>query len=149
MDGLDRRILTELQENFPLEPEPYAVMARRLEITAEQLFGRVVALLESGVIRRLGFSIDSRKIGYTSTLAAVSVPPEKIETAAEFIGSFPQVTHSYLRDDAFNIWFTIIDKDTSHIAAILKQIKDRLKLPDDAVMNLPAGKLFKLDTRFK
>ncbi len=149
MDELDRRILTELQDNFPLEPNPYAVMAQQVGITTEQLYGRVSALLESGVIRRLGFSIDSRKIGYAGTLAAVRVPPEQVETAAACIGRFPQVTHSYLRDDAFSIWFTVIAEDTARIDAILTQIKDQLGLSDEAIMNLPSGKMYKLDTRFK
>ena len=78
MDELDRRILTELQDNFPVQVDPYATMAERLDITLEQLWDRIVAMVESGVIRRLGFSIDSRKIGYTSTLAAVKVPPEQV-----------------------------------------------------------------------
>ena len=72
-----------------------------------------------------------------------------MRTAADIIGRYPQVTHSYLRDDAFNIWFTIIDEDSDCIAAILAQIKDELGLSDEAIMDLPAGKLFKLDTCFK
>ena len=149
MDELDRRILAELQDDFPLQPDPYAVMGERLGISSEQFWTRVRALLESGVIRRLGFSIDSRRIGYTSTLAAVTIAPEMIDEASAVIAAFPEVTHSYLRDDAFNIWFTVIARDDARIAAILRQIRDALGLTDGDILNLPAGKLFKLDTRFK
>ena len=107
MDELDRRIIQEIQENYPLEVNPYEILAANLGIEVEQLWERVLALVESGVIRRIGFSIDSRKIGYCSTLAAVRVSPDRIEEASDLIESYPQITHSYLREDAFNIWFTI------------------------------------------
>ena len=149
MDELDRRIIKELQENFPLEINPYQIMADRLEISAEQLWQRVQALAQSGVIRRIGFSIDSRKIGYSSTLAAVRVSPDRIEKASELISGYPQITHSYLRKDPFNIWFTVIAQDEDSISAILKEIQEKLELEPEDVMDLPVEKLFKLDARFK
>ncbi len=119
MDDLDHRIIEELQGDFPLEIHPYAIMANNLGISTEQLWDRVLALKESGVIRRMGFSIDSRKIGYSSTLAAVRVPQDRVEEASALISSYRQITHSYLRDDEFNIWFTIIADDIGRVAAIL------------------------------
>ena len=149
MDDLDHRIIEELQGNFPLEIRPYEIMADHLGISAEQLRDRVLALKESGVIRRMGFSIDSRKIGYSSTLAAVKVSPDRVEEASELIAAYRQITHSYLREDAFNIWFTIIAEDEDCIAAILEEIRCKLALAEDEVMDLPVEKLFKLDARFK
>ncbi len=149
MDDLDHRIIEELQGNFPLEINPYEIMADHLGITTEPLWDRVLALKESGVIRRMGFSIDSRKIGYCSTLAAVKVPQDRVEEASELIAAYPQITHSYLRDDAFNIWFTIIAEDQDCVAAILEEIRCKLGLSEDGMMDLPVEKLFKLDARFK
>ncbi|MBL7215604.1 MAG: AsnC family transcriptional regulator [Phycisphaerae bacterium] len=149
MDEPDRRIIRELQENFPLAVNPYEIMAQNIGMETEELWRRVLALVESGVIRRIGFSIDSRKIGYTSTLVAIRVPPDKIDAASEVLSAYPQITHSYLRDDAFNIWFTVIAEDAERISAILEEIRQKLGLPDEAMMDLPAGKFFKLDTRFK
>ena len=149
MDELDRRIIHELQENFPLEVNPYEILAANLGIEVEQLWERVLALVESGVIRRIGFSIDSRKIGYCSTLAAVRVSPDRIEEASDLIESYPQITHSYLREDAFNIWFTVIAESDDLILVILDEIRDKLGLSPQDVMNLPVEKLFKLDARFK
>ncbi len=149
MDELDRRILTELQDNFPLAENPYDIMADDLGIGVDVLWRRVEAMVEGGVIRRMGFSIDSRKIGYTSTLAAVRVPAEQVQAASAVIAGHQQVTHSYLREDAFNIWFTVIAENAERIAEILEAIGRRLGLAPEDMMDLPAEKFYKLDTRFK
>lgn len=149
MDDPDRKIINELQENFPLEANPYDIMAENLGITSEQLWRRVTAWVESGVIRRLGFSIDSRKLGYAATLAAIKVPPEQIDAASALLAGYRQVTHCYLREDAFNVWFTVIDKDTQGIAALLGRIREQLNLSEEELMDVPAEKLYKLDTRFR
>lgn len=149
MDDLDRRILGELQENFPLEIDPYGIVAKNIGIDVEELWRRVVGLVESGVIRRIGFSIDSKKMSFASTLVAIRVPPQRVEEASEVIGAYPQITHSYLRDDEFNIWFTVIAESENLISGILKEIQTTLGLPDEDIMDLPVEKLFKLDARFK
>lgn len=149
MDDMDRRIIKELQENFPLEMNPYEVIADNLGMSVDQLWQRILALAESGVIRRMGFSIDSRKVGYSSTLAAVRVSQDRIDEASELISEYPQITHSYLREDDFNIWFTVIADDRDRVLVILEEIRGKLNLTEDDVMDLPVEKLFKLDARFK
>jgi DNA-binding Lrp family transcriptional regulator len=149
MDPLNRRILQALQDDFPLEANPYEIVADRLHVSEGELWERVWHMLDEGVIRRMGASIDSRKIGFSSTLAAVSVEPERVDRAAEIIGAFHEVTHSYLRDDLFNIWFTIIAVDENRIEEILDQIRDSLSLEKSKVLNLPVKRLFKLDARFE
>jgi DNA-binding Lrp family transcriptional regulator len=146
---MDRKIIKELQGNFPLEINPYEIIAANLGLSTDQLWQRVLALAESGVIRRMGFSIDSRKIGYSSTLAAVRVPQDRVEEASDLISAYPQITHSYLREDPFNIWFTVIAENKDQIVVILEDIRDKLNLIDSDVMDLPVEKLFKLDARFK
>jgi hypothetical protein len=79
----------------------------------------------------------------------VRVEPELVDRAADVIGQFHEVTHSYLRDDAFNIWFTIIAVDDKRIEEILEQIRTCLSLERSEVLNLPVRRLFKLDARFK
>lgn len=148
MDKIDSRILQELQDDFPLCERPYDVIADRLQISRVELWGRIQRMLDSGLIRRMGASFDSSKFGFRSTLAAVSIEPELIDRAAEIINQFPEVTHSYLRNDVFNIWFTIIAVDDKRIEDILKEIRNSLSLERSKVLNLPEKRLFKLDARF-
>ncbi len=149
MDDLDRRILDALQHDFPLSERPFDVLAQRLGVDPDLLWRRVEAMRKSGVIRRLGASLDSMKLGFRSTLAAVRVRPEFVDRAAQAIGRHPEVTHSYLRDHEFNIWFTIIAPDDEKVDAILREIREELSLEPSDVLNLPMKQLFKLDARFR
>ncbi len=148
MDKIDSQILQELQYDFPLSEKPYEVIAKRLKISKEEIWDRTQMMLDNGVIRRMGASFDSNKLGFRSTLAAVSVAPEQVDRAAEIIGRFYEVTHSYLRNDVFNIWFTLIAIDDNRIENILEQIRKSLSLELSKVLNLPMKRLFKLDARF-
>jgi DNA-binding Lrp family transcriptional regulator len=148
MDKIDSRILRELQDNFPLSEKPYEVIANRLQIPKEELWDRVRLMLDKGIIRRIGASFDSNKLGFCSTLAAVSVGPELVDRASEVIGRFYEVTHSYLRNDFYNIWFTLIAIDNDRIENILEQIRESLCLEKSKVLNLPMKRLFKLNARF-
>jgi DNA-binding Lrp family transcriptional regulator len=147
-DEADRRILDALQQDLPLSERPFEVLAERLGLDADLLWQRVQSLFERGAIRRLGASFNSRKLGFCSTLAAVRIAPELVERAAETVGRYPEVTHSYLRDHEFNIWFTIIAAEEKRIEEILQQIRSGLSLRPSDVLNLPMQRLFKLDARF-
>ena len=149
MDKIDSQILQELQYDFPLSERPYEVIAGRLKISKEEIWNRIQTMLDKGFIRRMGASFDSNKLGFRSTLAAVSVAPELVDLAAEIIGRFYEVTHSYLRNDVFNIWFTLIAIDDNRIENILEQIRKSLSLERSKVLNLPMKRLFKLDARFR
>ena len=149
MDKIDSQILHELQYNFPLNEKPYEVIARKLKISTEEIWNRVQMMLNEGVIRRMGASFDSNKLGFRSTLAAVSVDSELVNRAADIIGQYYEVTHSYLRNDEFNIWFTLIAVDNNRIENILEQIRKSLGLERSKVLNLPMKRLFKLDARFR
>ena len=149
MDKIDNQIIQELQDNFPLSERPYDIIANRLQISEEELWNRIQLMLDKGVIRRMGASFDSNKLGFRSTLAAVSVDSEHVDRAADVIGQFYEVTHSYLRNDVFNIWFTLIAVDNDRIENILEQIRKSLGLERSKVLNLPMKRLFKLDARFR
>jgi DNA-binding Lrp family transcriptional regulator len=149
MDEQDRKILHELQNNFPLCPEPYEIIAHKLKIPTQVLWERIQSLTKDGKIRRIGASLNSQKLGFCSTLAAISCNETDVEKAAEIIGQFSEVTHSYLRKDNFNIWFTLIAVDEDRIEYILEKIRTSLSLEHSQVLNLPMKRLFKLNARFK
>jgi DNA-binding Lrp family transcriptional regulator len=149
MDDLDRRILDALQYDFPLSERPFDCLAERLGLDGDLLWQRVERLLKQGVIRRIGASLDSRRLGRRSTLAALRVEPALVDQAAQVVGRYPEVTHSYLRDHPFNIWFTLIAADGDRIETILHEIRAELSLRESDVLDLPVKRMFKLDARFR
>ena len=148
LDDLDCLILNALQSDFPLRERPYDLLAGQLGIDAELLWQRVQRMLDKGIIRRLGASLDSAKLGCCSTLVAIRVKPAMVDRAADIVGRYPEVTHCYLRDHEFNIWFTIIAADQNRIETILHEIRNELALDASDALNLPAKQVFKLDARF-
>lgn len=118
-------------------------------ISQAELLQRVQRMPEEGVIRRMGAGFDSNISGFRSTLSAGSVVPETVDRTDEIIGQFPEVTHSYLRNNSFNIRFTIIATDERRIEDIFERICISLSLDESEILNLPMKRLFKLDARFR
>lgn len=147
MDDLDKQLLNIIQADFPICPHPYEVLAQRLEVSEAEALSRVKALVESGVIRRIGAAFDTRKLGHMSTLVAAKVPSERLREVADIVSSFPQVTHNYGRDHEYNLWFTLICRDADEIERVLSRIKDKTGITNMHV--LPAERLFKLRVDFE
>lgn len=147
LDKLDKKLLNLIQTNFPIVPEPYKELARKMGTTEEEIINRLQALQKSGIIRRLGGIFDSRKVGYTGTLCAIKVPPEKIEAVAEVINQYPGVTHNYLRNHEYNMWFTLLAESTEKIEEIITEIQEKTGIRE--ILNLPASRIFKIRVNFE
>ena len=147
MDELDGHLLNIIQSDFPISPRPYQVLAEHLGISEDEALERVRALVESGIVRRIGPSFDSRKLGHVSTLVAAKVPPGRLEEVAGIVSSFPQVTHNYGRDFEYNLWFTIIARDEAEIGCTLGRIKAETGISE--MHELPARRMFKIRVEFE
>ncbi len=147
MDSVDRDLLNMIQTDFPLDPRPYRVLGEQLGITEDEALSRVKVLAGSGVIRRIGPSFDSRRLGYASTLAAVKVPPERLEEVAALVSSYPQVTHNYGRDHEYNLWFTLVCPNRQEIERIAEEIVERAGV--GGLRLLPADRMFKIRVEFE
>jgi DNA-binding Lrp family transcriptional regulator len=147
MDNIDRKILAFVQADFPLVERPYAVIGEKVGCSEEEAFRRVMEMKEAGLIRRIGGSFDSRKLGYVTTLVAMRVPENELERVAGLVNRYPQVTHNYERDGArFNLWFTVVAESREKLVKILAEI--RAEAPGAEMLELPARRLFKLEVRF-
>ena len=83
-------------------------------------------------------------LGYSSMLVAAKVDPENPWRAAKIINSHPGVSHNYLRDHDFNIWFTIATEPDSQLG--LEGTLDVLQrlTGAESVRQLPTLRLFKI-----
>jgi DNA-binding Lrp family transcriptional regulator len=147
VDEVDRKILNIIQAGFPIDARPYRYVGDRLGISEDEVIGRVKAMKSSGIIRRIGGSFDSKKLGFVSTLCAAKVPEERVEAFNEVINAYSGVTHNYTRNNDYNIWFTFIGETEEEIDRMLRQVA--LKTGVRHIMSLPARRVFKIKVKFE
>lgn len=146
MDETDKKILNLIQENFPVTTRPFLRIAEQTGCDEREVLVRVKRMKEEGVIRRIGAVFDLRMLGFKSTLCAARVPEEKVADFAAAVNSLDGVTHNYRRDNAYNIWFTLIMAGEDAIAATLENIKKETGVDD--ILSLPATRTFKINAKF-
>ena len=144
LDETDRRVLNLMQGSFPLHPRPYQSVAREAQITEAEALQRVQRLLDERIIRQVTPIYDTRAFGYASMLVAAKVDPEHPWRAAKIVNSHPGVSHNYLRNHDFNMWFTIAVEEDSKLG--LQGTLDVLQELTGAqsIRQLPTLKLFKI-----
>ncbi|HEV3376503.1 MAG TPA: AsnC family transcriptional regulator [Thermoleophilaceae bacterium] len=144
LDETDRRLLNLLQGSFPLAERPYAEVARLAELSEDEVLRRTARLLDERIIREITPIFDTRVLGYKSMLVAAKVDPEHPWRAAKIINSHPGVSHNYLRDHDFNIWFTIATEPGSKLGLEgTLEVLQRLT-GAESVRQLPTLRLFKI-----
>ena len=146
LDQIDKRILDVIQSDFPLESRPYAVIGEKCGVTEAEALARVRAMKERRLIRRMGANFQSAKLGFRSTLCAAKVPDEAMDGFVAEVNRHVGVTHNYLRNHEYNIWFTCIGPSWDSVCATLAEITAKTGIP---ILNLPATKLFKIKVDFQ
>jgi siroheme decarboxylase len=144
LDDLDKRLLNLLQGSFPLAERPFAHVAGLAEVTEDEVLTRTARLLDERIIREITPIFDTRVLGYKSMLVAARVDAENPWRAAKIINSHPGVSHNYLRDHDFNLWFTIATEPGSELG-----LQGTLELLErltgaESVRQLPTLRLFKI-----
>jgi DNA-binding Lrp family transcriptional regulator len=146
MDELDKAILNRIQTRFPLTPKPFEFIAWELGTAEGEVLDRVSRLKESGIIRRIGGNFVPGKVGFVSTLCTAQVPEEKIALFSQTVNTYPGVTHNYLRENTFNVWFTFIAPSMEVIRENLARISEITGVK--RILNLPATQVFKIKAKF-
>jgi siroheme decarboxylase len=144
LDELDRKLLNLLQGSFPIASRPYAHVAELAGVPEQEVLTRTKRLLDERIIREITPIFDTRVLGYSSMLVAAKVDPENPWRAAKIINSHPGVSHNYLRDHDFNLWFTIATEPDSPLGLEgTLQLLERLT-GAESVRQLPTLRLFKI-----
>ncbi|HEU4760369.1 MAG TPA: AsnC family transcriptional regulator [Dehalococcoidia bacterium] len=143
LDAVDRRLLNQLQSDFPLVAQPFAVLAERLSVDEADVLRRVEALRQAGVLRHLSAIFDVYRVGYRSTLVAFSLPEERLAEAAAVVSAHAGVSHNYGREHEYNLWFVLAAPRSADLEAIVADLAARTRAIKYHI--LPALKLYKID----
>jgi len=142
LDGEDRLLLDLIQLDFPLVTKPYNNIGKQCGLPEEEVLLRLQKHISSDILRNIAPLLQGAKLGYKSTLAAVKAGEQQVGSIAHSISAHPGVSHNYLRDNEYNIWFTISIPRERNFHDEIGKILAPYKLPDCLV--LPAVRTFKL-----
>jgi DNA-binding Lrp family transcriptional regulator len=145
LDETDKRLMNLLQSSFPLDPEPFALVASEAELDLDEILARTRRLLDERIIREITPIFDTRALGYESMLVAAKVDSEHPQRAAQAVNAHPGVSHNYLRTHDFNLWFTIATPPDSELG--LAGTLDVLmrETGAESMRQLPTLTLFKIN----
>ncbi|WP_445148031.1 siroheme decarboxylase subunit alpha [Baekduia sp. Peel2402] len=144
LDAFDKQLLNQMQGSFPIVPRPYAEVATALGVEEAVVLKRVAELVQQRIIRQVTPIFDTRAFGYESMLVAAKVDPEHPWRPAKIINAHPGVSHNYLRNHEFNMWFTVATEPDSPLG--LEGTLEVLarETGAESVRQLPTLKLFKI-----
>ncbi len=139
LDDIDRRIINNMQGDFPVSDTPYAEMAQALDLSEDLLLARVQHLVQAGALSRFGPIFNAEKMGGGLTLAAMEVPEDEFDRVAEIVNSYREVAHNYKRENRLNMWFVVATESPEEIDRVLSAIESATDL---RVYNLPKKQEF-------
>jgi DNA-binding Lrp family transcriptional regulator len=144
LDEVDRRLLNDYQDGFPLVARPFAQVAGRLGVDEAEVIARLERLRDAGALSRVGPVFHPRRVG-ASTLAAMAVPPERLVEVAALISGYSEVNHNYEREHRLNLWFVLTASDEDRLAAVMAEIEGRTGIQ---VLDLPMLEEYHIDLGF-
>ena len=145
LDATDKELMNLLQSSFPLAPCPFEGIAAEAGLELDEVMTRSERLLDHRIIREITPIFDTRALGYNSMLVAARVDPKHPHRAAKIVNSHPGVSHNYLRNHEFNLWFTIATPPDSElgIEGTLSAISELTGA--ESIRQLPTLTLFKIN----
>jgi DNA-binding Lrp family transcriptional regulator len=76
----------------------------------------------------------------------MEVPQERIEEVAKLVNAYREVTHNYLRNDRYNMWFTVTASSSEELERILQEIRTDTGL---VVTSMPVRQRYKIKVAFE
>lgn len=146
MDEIDKKILNILQKEFPLEEQPFMMVAERCGISEKETIRRIKEMKEEGIIRRIGAVFEGKILGRISTLCAARVPEDKIDSFVKIVNASKNVTHNYQRNHEYNIWFTVSAANAKELENFLKEVEEKTGVAD--MLDMRAVRTFKINASF-
>ncbi|RZI43799.1 Lrp/AsnC family transcriptional regulator [Herbaspirillum sp. HC18] len=131
-DDIDRAIIVATQNGLPLVERPYHTIAEKIGIAPEEVMARMNAMLDRGLIRRIGVVPNHYKIGYVANGMSVwDVPDEHVDELGERVGRLDCVSHCYRRPRRppmwnYNLFAMVHGRTREEVEAKVAQIAELL-----------------------
>ncbi len=147
LSAIDRKILNLIQRDIPLSTEPFKVLSSQLGIAEDKFLQKIRQFKKRGIIRNFSASLNHRKLDFKSSLIALRVPLNRIESIAKSIIEYPEVTHCYLRKGEHNLWLVFLCMKDKELNFFL--VKLAKQIGKENILNLPTIRQFKLNGKLR
>ena len=131
LSSLDRKLLLEIQDGFPLSATPYRDIAAALDASVDDVLTAVERLLEDGCIKRVGCVVNHIVTGFDANCMVVwDVPDEALDEHGEAVGELPYVTLCYHRprrpeqEWPYNLFTMIHGRDADAVDGKIDELAD-------------------------
>ncbi len=141
---LELTLIDRWQHGFPLVEQPFEIVGRSAALRQSDTIRLFQSMREREVISRIGAVVRPNTLG-ASTLAAMSVPPERLEEVADLVSNEVLVTHNYEREHRLNLWFVVAGADEKAVSTTLRRITTRTGIE---VIDLPMERAYHLGLGF-
>lgn len=140
----ERNMVNRFQRGFPICERPYAEIAAQLGMCETSVMTALDSLIRRGVISRIGSVLKPGAIG-SSTLAALTAPPDELERIAGIINAYPEVNHNYVREHTLNVWFVVVAPSIGQRDDVVREIETKTNCK---VYTFPLEKPYHIDLGF-
>lgn len=137
-------LLNPWQRGFPLVREPFAHVAGTLGLSADEVLAGYARLQREGALSRIG-GVFAGNAGGAALLAAMAVPPERLDAVAAVVSSHPGVNHNYQREHHYNLWFVMTGQDDAAVRAAMRSLEDATGL---TALQLRMQRAYRIDLGF-
>ena len=145
----DRRLLAVIEDGLPIVSRPYREIGRRLGLGEDEVIARLAALIERGIVKRLGLVVRHHELGYAANAMVVwDVADDAAADVGRRMSAYPFVTLCYRRPRRlprwpYNLFCMIHGKDRETVLAQIDRLRREAELTA-----IPYAVLFSR-TRFK
>jgi DNA-binding Lrp family transcriptional regulator len=123
-DAARSELMRALQTNVPFIERPFEKLGEKLDLSEDRVIEQLGQWSESGVLREISAVLEGSAMGYDSALVAGVVPEARVAAVAEIVNAHPTVTHNYLRNHRYNLWFTLAVPAEMSLDATLEILAD-------------------------
>ena len=145
LEPIDRKLLSVMQDAFPLVPRPFEAISSTIGITESEVIRRARDLKAQGIIRRVRAVFNSKRLGYQSGLAAMQVPPKRLGAVANSVSKHSGVSHNYGREHRYNLWFVLTIPNSEDMQREIDSLAQSARATN-AIL-LPSIRTFKIKVR--
>ncbi len=104
---LENAVIRAVQERVPFVRRPFADIGERIGLDEFEVIEFLRKWQDQGKLREISAILEGAALGYESALVAARVPAADLERVVGILNAHPTVTHNYLRDHDYNLWYTI------------------------------------------